>query len=408
MIERHYLPLLFEYLELFPCVAVLGVRQCGKTSLLGNLSADWVLYDLEKLDDYNLIARDPDLFFRLHPNQVAIDESQLLPGLFSALRVAIDNDRSKTGRFILTGSSSPALLTSISESLAGRVAVIDLAPFTYSEAYELAPSGFYSLVSQTRCPADLVHSLAARLDLRQLHEYWFRGGYPEVWLRNSQRFSSIWMQNYLQTYIHRDIVRLFPGLNFAKYQLFVQMLSQLSGTIINYSEVARVLGVSQPTVRDYFQIADGSFVWRNLPSYEKNASKRIVKHPKGFLRDSGLLHYLLRLGRLNDLLTHPGMGKSWEAMAIENIIRGFSIAGSSFDYYYYRTGGGAEVDLVLEGEFGLLPIEIKYANKIARGELKSIIGFIDEYKCDFGVLVSNIERPTLITEKLIALPLAAL
>jgi len=130
MIKRHYLSLLFEYLELFPCVAVLGVRQCGKTSLLGNLSADWVLYDLEKLDDYNLIARDPDLFFRLHPNQVAIDESQLLPGLFSALRVAIDNDRSKTGRFILTGSSSPALLTSISESLAGRVAVIDLSPFT--------------------------------------------------------------------------------------------------------------------------------------------------------------------------------------------------------------------------------------------------------------------------------------
>ncbi len=408
MIKRHYFALLLEYLELFPCVAVLGVRQCGKTSLLGNLPNGWKRYDMENFDDYNVVARDPDLFFRLNPYRIAIDESQLLPELFSALRVAIDDDRSKNGRFVLTGSSSPALLKSISESLAGRIAVIDLSPFTHSEAFEIEPSGFYSLVSQTRQPSEIVHSLVARLEAGQLHDYWFRGGYPEVWLRNSRRFSNVWMQNYLQTYIHRDIVKLFPGLHMSKYQLFVQMLANLSGEIINYSEVARVLGVSQPTVRDYFQIADGSFFWRSIPSYEKDASKRIVKHPRGFLRDSGLLHYLLRLSRLDDLLAHPAMGKSWESMVIENIIRGFNITGSSFDYYYYRTSGGAEVDLVLEGEFGLLPVEVKYSNKISRSELKSINGFIDEYKCDFGIVVSNTQRPSLITEKLIALPLAVL
>lgn len=408
MIKRHYFSLLSEYLELFPCVAVLGVRQCGKTSLLRKLPEDWKLYDMEKLDDYNQVARDPDLFFRLNPNRIAIDESQLLPELFSALRVAIDNDRGNNGRFVLTGSSSPTLLKSISESLAGRIAVINLSPFTHAEAFEIEPSGFYDLVSQTRNPGEIVNALAARLDIRQLHDYWFRGGYPEVWLRDNQRFSNVWMQNYLQTYIHRDIARLFPGLNLGRYQLLVQMLANLSGQIINYSEVARALGVSQPTAREYLQIADGSFVWRNIPSYEKNASKRIVKHPKGFLRDSGLLHFLLRLNRLDELMAHPAMGKSWESMVVENIIRGFTITGSSFDYYYYRTGGGAEVDLVLEGDFGLLPVEVKYANRIARGELKGINGFIDEYKCAFGIVVSNIERPSLITEKLIELPFAAL
>ena len=408
MIKRHYLKLLLEYLELFPCVAVLGVRQCGKTSLLRKLPETWKLYDMEKLNDYNQVARDPDLFFRLNPKQIAIDESQLLPELFSALRVAIDNDRGKNGRFVLTGSSSPALLKSISESLAGRIVVIDLSPFTHTEAFEIEQSEFYRLVSQTRKPDDIVNALTARLDIQQLHDYWFRGGYPEVWLKNNQRFSNIWMQNYLQTYIHRDIVRLFPGLNLSNYQLFIQMLANLSGQIINYSEVARALGISQPTAREYFQIADGSFIWRNIPSYEKNASKRIVKHPKGFLRDSGLLHFLLRLNRLEDLMAHPAMGNSWESMVIENIIRGFTITGSSFDYYYYRTGGGAEVDLVLDGEFGLIPVEVKYSNKISRGALKSINNFIDEYKCDFGVVVSNAERPSLITEKLIEIPFAAL
>lgn len=408
MIKRHYAKLLFEYLELFPCVAILGARQCGKTSLLQELPEPWKRYDMEKLDDFNRISRDPDLFFRLNPGYAAIDESQLLPELFPALRVAIDSDRGRNGRFVLTGSSSPALLKSISESMAGRIAVINLSPFTLSEAFEVEESAFYRLAGQTRNPGEIVDALTSRLDVRQVHNYWHRGGYPEVWLKDNPRFSRLWMQNYLQTYINRDIVRLFPGLNSAKYQLFVQMLGNLSGQVINYSDIARALGVSQPTIRDYFQIADGSFIWRQIPPYEKNAAKRIVKHPKGFLRDSGLLHFLLHLNRLDDLLAHPGMGHSWEAMALENIIRGFCITGSAFDYYYYRTSAGAEVDLVLEGEFGLLPIEVKYSNQASGRGLRGITDFISEYKCNFGVVVSNAERPALIADKLIEIPLSAL
>lgn len=408
MVKRHYIKLLFECLELFPCVAIFGARQCGKTSLLEELPEPWKLYDMEKSDDFNQIARNPDLFFRMHSDYTAIDESQLLPDLFPALRVAIDSDRNRAGRFVLTGSSSPELLKSISESLAGRIAVINLSPFTFAEALWGEESVFYSLAGQTKDPAEIVDALTARFDIRQLHEYWYRGGYPEVWLKNNQRFSNLWMQNYLQTYVNRDIMRLFPGMNSNKYQLFVQMLASLSGRIINYSDIARALGVSQPTVRDYFQIADGSFVWRSIPAYEKNAVKRIVKHPKGFLRDSGLLHFLLRLNSIDDLLCHPSMGHSWEAMALENIIRGFCIAGRAFDYYYYRTAAGAEVDLVLEGEFGLLPVEVKYSNKISERELRGINDFIAEYKCDFGVVVSNAERPALINEKLIEIPIAAL
>lgn len=405
--KRHAFPLLQELLGLFPCVALLGVRQCGKTTLLRELPPDWRLFDMEKLADHEAIARDPDLFLRLNPNHVAIDESQLLPALFPALRVAIDNDRESRGRFVITGSSSPELLSAISESLAGRVAIIDMGPFSLAEAYELPPSPVLAMLAGRAAANDLAN-VPARLSLGQVTDYWLHGGYPEPWIKNSQRFRKLWLQNYLQTYLDRDLPRLFPGLDRQKFRLFVQMLAQLSGSIINYSDVARALGVSQPTARDYFHIAHGSFIWRHLPAYEKNAAKRVVKHPKGYLRDSGLLHFLLHLQDRDDLMAHPRMGASWEGMVIENLVRGLAAAGVDFNAFHYRSGGGAEIDLVLEGEFGLLPVEIKHTQHVDARSLRALRDFVAERGCRYGIVINNDERPRLLDDKLIGIPLAAL
>ena len=405
--KRHAFPLLQELLGLFPCVALLGVRQCGKTTLLRELPPDWRLFDMEKLADHEAIARDPDLFLRLNPNHVAIDESQLLPALFPALRVAIDSERESRGRFVITGSSSPELLSAISESLAGRVAIIDMGPFSLAEAYELPPSPVLAMLAGRAAANDLAN-VPARLSLGQVTDYWLHGGYPEPWIKNSQRFRKLWLQNYLQTYLDRDLPRLFPGLDRQKFRLFVQMLAQLSGSIINYSDVARALGVSQPTARDYFHIAHGSFVWRHLPAYEKNAAKRVVKHPKGYLRDSGLLHFLLHLQDRDDLMAHPRMGASWEGMNIENLVRGLAAAGVDFNAFHYRSGGGAEIDLVLEGEFGLLPVEIKHTQHVDARSLRALRDFVAERGCRYGIVINNDERPRLLDDKLIGIPLAAL
>ncbi|MGF1644788.1 MAG: ATP-binding protein [Thiotrichales bacterium] len=402
--ERRFTALVNELLTLFPCVAFTGVRQSGKTTTLRTLPEPWQRYDLETASDYDLVARDPDLFFRLNPNQVALDEAQLLPAVFPALRVAIDADRNSNGRFAITGSSSPELLRSISESLAGRVAMVEVAPLMMSEAFAQPPSGLYELIQSRRLLADFASLQSSNTDLQQHHDYWLRGGYPEPWLKNNARFHKLWMQNYVKTYLERDILRLFPSLQREKYQLFLQMLAQLSGTIINYSDVARTLGISPPTAREYFRIAHGTFIWRHIPPYEKNATKRIVKHPKGYLRDSGLLHHFLHLYTQNDLLAHPRMGHSWESMVIENLIRGLNAQGILFDYYHYRTSAGAEVDLVLEGEFGLLPIEIKYKQTVPLRDLKGIHGFIEEYQCPYGIVFSNNERLGLVSEKLINVP----
>lgn len=406
--KRYYTGLLFEYLKLFPCVALIGVRQCGKTTLLQELPRRWKRYDLEKESDFQIISRDPGLFLRLNPEYIAFDESQSLPELFPALRVAIDADREKCGRFIITGSSSPDLLKSVSESLAGRIAVIELAPFSPNEAYALPQSVFYDLIARKTAAVGLVEELTINLNISKLHKFWLRGGYPEPWIKNNPRFTAIWMENYFRTYLNRDVMRLFPGMNERKYRLFLQVLSNVSGSVINYSNVASTIGVSPPTVREYFQIAHGTFVWRHIAPYEKNATKRIVKHPRGYLRDSGLLHFMLHLNDLDSLLAHPAMGTSWEGMVIENLLRGFNARGIAHDYYYYRTGAGAEVDLVLEGEFGLLPVEIKYGQAVSLRELSGIRDFIKERGCRYGIVINNDDRVRLYEDNLIGIPFGAI
>ena len=290
--------------------------------------------------------------------------------------MAIDADRSVKGRFVITGSSSPHLLRSVSESLAGRVAIIELAPFSCSEAFGRPESPFFSLLARRAKAKEWVRDLRPRATLREIHDYWWRGGFPEPWLAKGRDLHRDWMDQYIQTYIQRDVLRLFPGLNQDRFRLFTQLLAGLSGTVINFSDAARALGVSPPTIRDYFEIAHGSFLWRTLPPYEKKALKRVVRHPRGHLRDSGVLHHLMRLPDQKALLSHPQMGFSWEGMVTEEIIRGLNARGISHDAYFYRTGAGGEVDLVLEGAFGLLPIEIKHGQTVTAYELRSLSEFV--------------------------------
>jgi uncharacterized protein len=406
--KRIYEKLFKEYIDFFPCVALIGSRQCGKTTLLKTLPRDWKVFDLEKQTDFQSLAQDPDLFFRLNSEKIAIDEAQLKPELFPALRVAIDRDRQKPGRFIITGSSSPKLLRSVSESLAGRIGIIEMAPFSFSETREELSPLFFRFLTERMHLRDVVQELKPLGNIRDVHEFWFRGGYPEPWLKQNRRFHSLWMNQYVGTYLYRDVANLFPGINENRFRMFVQILAGFSGNVINYSHVARSLGVSQPTIRDYFDIADGTFLWRTIPSYTRNTLKRIVKHPKGYLRDSGLLHYLLRVPDVDLLSTHPMMGRSWEGFVIEEIIRGLNSTGKGFDCYYYRTGGGAEVDLVLEGEFGLIPIEIKYGQTVPAKQLRSIKDFVKEQHCPFGLVINNDECARLYDERIAGIPFACL
>jgi predicted AAA+ superfamily ATPase len=404
--KRAVQTLLAEYLATFPCVAILGVRQCGKTTLLNTLPSAWQTFDLERRADYTVISRDPDTFFRLNPRHIAIDESQTLPALFPALRVAIDAHRTEKGRFVITGSSSPDLVSAISESLAGRVGIIELSPFSWAEVTGTSQrNSLLSRLLHKRAPAaELVAGLKARGTLDALHDFWFRGGFPEPWLTRGDRFRAQWTEQYIQTYLYRDVKRLFPGLDEVRFRRFLELLGGLSGRIINYADTARALGVSQPTARDYFEIAHGTFVWRRVGAFSGNAVKRIVKHPRGYIRDSGLLHSLLRIPDRAALLSHPQMGASWEGMLVEEIMRQFAARGASVEYSHYRTGAGAEVDLVVRGDFGLVAVEIKHASDVDARALRPLRDFIIEQKARLGIVVNTDVAPRLYEDRILGVP----
>jgi len=241
-----------------------------------------------------------------------------------------------------------------------------------------------------------------------IDRYWFEGGYPESWLRDTGRFREVWNEQYLKTYVERDIARQFPNLNAVRFRRFVELLAGCSGSIINYSNIAKILDVSQPTMKDYFRIAHGTFLWRTLPAYSKNTVKRVSKHPRGYFRDTGLLHHILQIPSHKRLLAHPQMGFSWEGMVIEELLRTLNAAGIQYVAYYYRTSGGAEVDLVIEGKFGLIPFEIKHTQNVHSRHFRALRDFVNEFDCPYGIIINNDKKIRLYDEKLTGIPFSIL
>lgn len=388
----------------FAAVVILGARQTGKTTLATMLRPDWRYIDLEKPSDFDMVSFDPQFFFERHQGDLILDEAQYYPSIFSVLRGVIDANRQRNGRYLITGSSSPDLLKHVSETLAGRVAIVELSTLKANE-FNLQPlSRFYQLFNTTLNKDNLVCG-PAPLSNEQMQQVWLRGGYPQAVLHTDEHYYWQWMEQYRNTYINRDLAHLFPRLNKVNFQRFLMILSKLSGTIINKSNVARSLEVSEGTIREYINIAEGTYLWRSLLSYENNILKAVVKMPKGYIRDSGLLHYLLKIHTLNALYEDPSVGISFEAFVIEEIIKGLQATLiTNWQPYYYRTRNGAEIDLILEGPFGILPIEIKYGSTIVRRQLTSLSQFVDEHHLPFGMVINQSEQVTWLTDKIIQIP----
>jgi predicted AAA+ superfamily ATPase len=410
-LNRNLAGKLTAYLNMFPVVVLLGPRQCGKTTLSRMTCPDWDYFDLENGDDFDLITRDYSFFFSKHPDSVIIDEAQVSPELFKELRGAIDRDRNRKGRFILTGSSSPELKNSISESLAGRVGIIEMGTLKMNERYKKPLPAIYSILNGSPAaehPAQIIKT-GRSLDSAQVMHHFLYGGYPEP-MQNDADFFDRWMTNYHKTYIERDIRKLFPGLNMETYRRFISMLSSLSGTIVNRSEVGRSLNISEATVRNYLDIAEGTYIWRSLPSLENTAAKSVVKMARGYLCDSGLLHYLLRIRSLERLYRHPGVGAAFEGFITEEIIQGLcAVETAPWGANYYRTRNGAEVDLVLTSPDGdRIPIEIKFGISTRAADLISLSRFIEQENLPYGMVINNSEEIRMLTEKIIQLPAGCL
>ena len=330
-----------QYLSIFPAVAILGPRQCGKSTLIKSLSKHWdtIIYlDLQKDTDLNKLAQ-PTLFFESNADKIiCLDEIQLVPELFSILRSVIDDNR-VNGRFILLGSASQNLIQQTSETLAGRIGLLQLSPFTINEVHHL--------------------------EKYNLHQFWMRGGFPDSYLANDDASSLIWRANYIRTYIERDIPPLGFQIPALQLKRLLMMCAHNQGQLLNASKLGESLGLTHPTIKRYLDLLEQTFIVRTLLPFEPNVKKRIVKSPRVFIRDSGLLHQLLSISNYNDLLGHPVFGSSWEGMVIENIIA----IMPDWDFYFYRTATGDELDLILEKGNKRIAVECKAtaAPKVTKG-----------------------------------------
>jgi len=343
-----------ELLDLFPVVAILGPRQCGKSSFARDLLKEYPhsqVLDLELPSDLRKL-QDPELFFEVNRDSiVCLDEIQQTPGIFPILRGEVDKKR-RPGRFIILGSASQGLLRQSSEPLAGRIAFFDLTPFHYDEVSFLPDA---------------------------LNTLWFRGSFPDSFLSKSDKGSRIWRKNFIKTFIERDIPQMGFKIKSNDLITLLTLCAHSQGQLVNYSKLAQILEVTSQTVKNHVDLLSGTFIVRILQPYTANTKKRLVKSPKLYLRDQGLLHQLLEIQTFNDLLGHPIVGSSWEGFAIEQIIT----AKPDGKFSFYRTSNGAEIDLIIEYNGNKIAVEFKCSKspKISKGFYHAIedLGITDAW-----------------------------
>lgn len=370
---------LIRYLDNFPCVALLGPRQVGKTTTVKMIQAqiqtESIYLDLESDEDAQKLRYAEQYLNERQDKLIIIDEIQRNPELFPLLRSVIDKNRTN-GRFILLGSASPELLAKSSETLAGRIAYLELHPFVFSEVNS--------------------HFLFDGL--------WLKGGFPEIFLQQNLSVSFEMKLQFIQTYLERELPILGLSASPAILKNLLRMIAHTQAQILNYSELSKALGIEVNTVKRYLDYFENAFLIRRLPPYFTNSKKRIIKSPKIFIRDTGILHALFNIENKEDLDGFIGKGNSWESFVIQQIV---ALLKPGVTPFFYRTQDGTELDLVLvKGVLPILGIEIKLSNSptltkgltIASQDLESIPVFVvthstsEDYDYSSNVRVTSFER----------------
>lgn len=322
---------LAELIKQFPAVFILGARQVGKTTLARATFNKATYIDLQEPQQRALFAADPSHQLELLDSRpLILDEAQNVPELFSALRGRIDARRTRKGRYLLLGSAQPALVKRVSESLAGRVGLMELDPLTTAEAATGVPK-------------------------RSSQQIWLKGGFPDA-IKGKFRD---WWEAYLRLYVERDLPALGLGTQPLLVRRLLTMLAHHQGQLVNTTQLGASLGVAHSTVQRYLDILEQTFLIRRLPPYFANVGKRLTKAPKIYLRDTGLLHHLLNIDSLVALASHPICGASWETFVIDDLVRREKLAHPFTSFYFWRTHAGAEIDLVLDRGARRIAIEIK-------------------------------------------------
>jgi uncharacterized protein len=345
----------------YPVITLTGPRQSGKTTLARMAFPDLAYTNLEDPGQRAYALNDPREFLGQYPAGVIIDEAQRAPDLFSYVQVLVDQDDAP-GRFILTGSHNFLLMKSIRQTLAGRAAVLHLLPLSLAELGGRAPLALEELGSVLPEPA-----VPPSLDLMQTL---FRGGYPR--LHDKGIPAQEWLADYFRTYVERDVQEILRIGDLEIFGRFLGLCAGRCGQLVNLTSLANDCGISHPTVRSWLSVLEASFIVKLLRPHHRNFNKRLIKSPKLYFLDTGLLCYLLRIRSPEELRTHAQRGPVFESLVLTELMKNFLNRGLDADLYFWRDSSGQEVDFVIERGGELVPIEVKSATTLSEEALAGL------------------------------------
>ncbi len=349
LITRSISEKVLQWSRQYPIVTITGPRQSGKSTLCKQLFGEKDYVSLEDVDERGLADRDPRGFLNRFPNGAVIDEVQRAPDLFSYIQTIVDQ-HNKDGFFILTGSSQFELLASISQSLAGRTAIAKLLPFSLSEAY------------------------GSRENLPGLNQFLYTGFYPRIFDKNLDPTEA--MSFYVNTYIERDVRKLINIQDISKFETFIKLCAGRTGQLLNLSSLGNDCGIDQSTVKRWLSVLEASFIIKLLHPYYKNFNKRLIKSPKLYFLDTGLICYLLGIHTVSQMESHPLRGALFESFVVSELLKNRFNSGKPDNLYFFRDNVGNEVDLVIDQGATISQIEIKFGQTISRDFFKGLNYFL--------------------------------
>lgn len=365
-----------EALSQFPACLITGPRQAGKSTLLQNVLKDYTYITLDDPVHRSMADQDPELFLSSFPAPLIIDEIQYVPKLLSYIKIRIDQKRRIPGQYVLTGSQVFQLMKGVSESLAGRIAIFQLYPLSWTEIIDQFP------VNDTVCAKQTI-----------------QGFYPEFLVSPKINWN-LWYGSYLATYIERDVRNIKSITDLGRFQSFISLLATRAGQLLNLSEIAGQCGISQPTAKDWLSILEATYIIQILRPYHNNLSKRLVKTPKILFVDTGLLCYLLGIDNEERFFKAAERGHVFENMVIMEAVKRLSHKMQRSQVFFYRTSAGVEVDLIIDSMGKLNAYEIKLSKTPNKEMTASLSQFIKDHKVGLASLLTLYDKKILLTDNI--------